>query len=204
MSENSEIKKKVFRVMREAVKLSFNNGGKYTILENKSEEYKKQLMNNLYSESQPYKALKEDSFDFQYILEQSRNCLPHLKQGIYTGEVQAYVNNIAYMFEGDFKSIAKQVTSTPVEYAVRDVVEEPTVKIQENIVCKKCGKEHNITNEDIARIRINKSKVIECECGEVLMTILTPSAKRNKVLVEHNEEKEEMDMSSLNQIDNLD
>lgn len=203
MSTNSETKQKVFKVMREAIKLSLNQGGKYTILENKGEDYQKQLINNLYPESKSYQALKEDSLDFHFLLEQSRNCLPDLKQAKYTGQVQKYINTIAYMFEGDFKSIAKKITTEPIEYKV---VEETTVEpvVKENLFCKSCNKEHKITNDDIARIRISKSKVIECDCGEILMTFLTATDKRNKVLDKHNEEKEEMDMSSLKQLENLD
>lgn len=192
MSTINEVKKNMFHVMRSAVKFSLNFQGKGTILEGKTIDYKMQLLDNLEFNSHNYKKLEIDSPDFNLLLSKSRKVLDELTNSNYSSEVKRYVNDVAYMFENEYKSIAKIKPVEKVKVPKQEVCLE-----QEDIKCG-CGKSH-ITNDDIVRFRrIKEVKVIKCDhCNETLLTLLTEDEKIKNLINQTKKEEESLDMTSL-------
>jgi hypothetical protein len=197
MEDLKGLKEKMFTVMKQAVKLSMNFQGKGTILENKQQDYLICLLDNLEINSNNFKKLDVESPDFNLILSKSRKILHSLKAGDYTTAVRKYVNDVAYMFEGNFKSIAKVIEP---EVKKEEIIEE--IKIDTNKVKCSCGK-INSTEYMINSNPTQKSRIIKCDCGEKIMTVLTPTDKRSKVIIETKEQEDALNVDALKGLDEL-
>lgn len=192
MSSINEVKSNMFHVMRQAVKFSLNFQGKGTLLENKTIEYKMQLLENLEQNSDNYKKLSVQSPDFNLLLSKTRKVLSDLQESNYSEQVKRYINDVSYMFENDLKSIAKII---PVQKEQKP--KEEIILKQEDIICS-CGCT-KLTDEDIIKFRkINVSQIIKCKkCDEVLITLLTEEDKIKDLINKNKQEEEDLNMSSL-------
>lgn len=201
MSELNELKTKIFTVMKSAVKLSMNFQGKGTILENKKQDYLIRLLDNLEINSNHFNKFKESSPSFNILLSKSKKVLDDLKESKYNSKIKKYVNDVVYMFEGESLKEIAEVISFNTENS-KPHKEENKIFGTGKIICSQCNKEHYYSNKDLSSINITENKIVECDCGNIILTLLKSNGSRKRVLNKINKEKEELNMSVLHELNN--